>query len=111
MKNLVQRLTSRLDGEVCYWLCELLCGRVARRTSCEKLNAAAAIATVQTLNVARLLETPEDRLPSLIRNSLPAFTTAEWQEVLALAKSDRDYIEDGLQRHPEWAHLRRESIK
>lgn len=106
----MKKLVSRVAGDACYWICERLCGHAGRRTSCEKLNAASAIAAVQILDVTRLMEIPEERLPELIRHSLPAFTGAEWGEVLALARDDRAYIEEGLICHPEWAHLRQISV-
>ncbi len=110
MKRLVQRLAGRTVSETSYWISEYLCSSIAHRTTCEKLNAAAAIAAVQTLDVTRLVEIPEARLPDLIRHNLPAFTAAEWQEVLALVRDNRECIEDGLQRCPEWEHLRRTAI-
>jgi hypothetical protein len=110
VKGLVQRLASRTISETCYWLCEWLCGHTARRTSCEKLNAAAAIAAVQVFDVTKLGGVREETLPNVIRHCLPAFTDAEWREVLSFAQDARTYIEDGLQRYPEWAHLRRKPI-
>lgn len=98
---------KRLFREIAYWLCEWLCGYVARRTSCEKLNAGAAIAAVRMFDMKNLVEVPEDELPDLLRNSLPPFTPAEWKEVLASAHMDRGFIEQTLQNHPEWAHLRK----
>jgi hypothetical protein len=98
---------GRMVSHACYWICEWLSGHSARRTSSEMLNAASAIAAVEILDVARLVKTPEERIPILIRQSLPAFTADEWREVLALAREDRAAISDGLSRHPEWENLRR----
>jgi hypothetical protein len=98
---------QRLFGEISYWICELLCGFVARRTSCEKLNAASAIAVVQALDVKALIAVPESELPERLVGNTPPFTPAEWKEVLSLARDNRQWMEQALQSHPEWSHLRK----
>jgi hypothetical protein len=96
-----------LISEASYWICEWLCGHTARRTSCEINNAGAAIAAVRIFDMRKLVEVAEEDLPELLRGSLPPFTPAEWKSVLAGAHMNQGFIEDELQRHPEWEHLRR----
>lgn len=101
----LRRLAVWLRGEIAYWICEWLCGYVARRTSCEIINASATLAAVETLDIEALLATPEAGLPYQIRGALPAFTESEWREVLN-TYFDRSRIERGLEE-PGWSHLRR----
>jgi hypothetical protein len=98
---------KRLFKEGSYWTCEWLGGYVARRTSCEKLNVAAAIAVMQSLDTQKLTAAPEDELPWQLVQSTPPFTPTEWKEVLSLVRDNRQWIEQALQDHPEWSHLRK----
>jgi hypothetical protein len=99
--NRLRRLLDYLIGEIAYLICESLCGYVARRTSCEMLNASATLAAVETLDIEALLATPEASLPNQIRGALPAFTEREWREVLN-TYFNRSRIEEGLEE-PGWS--------
>ena len=110
MKRLVQRLAGRTVSETSYWISEYLCSSIAHRTTCEKLNAAAAIAAVQTLDVTRLVEIPEACFRTDPTQPPGIYSRRVARGLGPRQKSTRECIEDGLQRCPEWEHLRRTAI-
>ncbi len=109
MKNLVQRLTRRAIGEVCYWICEHLEEHTERRTTGTKLAAGDAVAVSWMLDWRRALEEDNDSLPTGIASALGAFSTEDWPEVMSLASSTESLM-TGIDR-PEWAHIRRKPIR
>lgn len=100
MSNLIGRATSK----ACYWLCEALDGHTERSTTRAKLSASSAVAAVGMLDMKAALN--RDALPMQIRATLSAFSGEEWQEVLAVARDETQFIEDEL-RLPEFVQLRR----
>jgi hypothetical protein len=109
VKNLIQRLTRRAVGEICYRICESLDGYAARPTTCTKLAASDAIAISWMLDWKRALTEDNDSLPSGIASALGAFSTDDWPEVMGLAADVESFMESHLKR-PEWEHLRRKPL-
>jgi hypothetical protein len=107
VKKLVQRLTSRIVSEMCYWICEHLDGYTERTTTCTKLAAGEAIAVSCALDWKRALT--ENHLPGQIRSSMATFSPEDWREVMSIASDDEWFMEGDLKR-PEWEHLRRKPI-
>ena len=105
LKKLGHRLRAHLAYQVSEWLSEWA-SHAPRRISSEMMSATNAIATVQTLDMEKLLAMPQESWPEGIQLTASYFTAREWESLLHAVYFARLSIDRALAQ-PEWAHLHR----